>query len=239
MVRLFQFVLLLLGLSLVVLASAVITMRIAIHGAEVTVPNFHGLTAVEALNKAADLGVEMSIDSRLYSAEIPAGRIITQSPAAGTIVRREWHLRATESLGPQLVAIPNLIGQQSRAASMQLRRIGLDLGTVARMPVPSNESETIVAQDPAAGVERPTIGILLGEPARASISGFVMPDFTGQSYAVAAATISGAGLKLAPEIAADPVVASMPAAPGTVVSQSPPSGYLVDDTMAIELTVTQ
>src|SRR5271163_1099932 len=119
MIRLFQFVMLLLGLSLVALASAIVTMRFAIHGAEVTIPSFIGLTAQEALNKAAELGVEMTIDNRFYSAEVPAGRILTQSPVPGTVVRREWHVRAAESLGPQRVRLPALSCLTSLASSTQ------------------------------------------------------------------------------------------------------------------------
>src|SRR5271155_5342312 len=169
MIRLFQFVILLLGLSLIALASAIVTMRFAIHGAEVTIPNFQGQTAEEALSKAADLGVEMTIDNRFYSAEVPAGRILSQSPAPGTVVRREWHVRAAESLGPQMVAIPNLVGQNQRAATMQIRRLGLELGAVARMPF-ATAPDTVVAQDPpagAAGVEKPGISMIVSDVAAA------------------------------------------------------------------------
>ena len=80
MLRLFQFVILTLSLALVALTSAIVTMRFAIHGAEVKIPSFQGLTAQQAQAKAAELGVEMTIDNRFYSAEVPAGRILSQSP---------------------------------------------------------------------------------------------------------------------------------------------------------------
>jgi beta-lactam-binding protein with PASTA domain len=245
MIRFFQFVILTLTLSLVALASAIVTMRFAIHGAEVKIPNFQGMTAQEAESKAAELGVQMSIDNRFYSAEVPAGRLLSQSPAPGTVVRREWQVRAIESLGPQLVAIPNLVGQPQRAASIQIRRLGLELGTVAHMPSASTPPDTVIAQDPApgaAGVETPTISIVLSEAAPASVAAFVMPDFTGQSYATTAATISRAGLKIGPAIQA--AVPSLSAngtiqLPGTVVAQTPDAGYSVDTNTPIELTVAR
>src|SRR5277367_2075930 len=194
MLRLFQFVILTLGLSLVALTSALITMRFAIHGAEVKLPSFQGLTAQQALAKAAELGVEMTIDNRFYSAEVPAGRILSQSPAPGAIVRREWHVRCIESLGPQTVAIPNLAGQPQRAAIIELRRLGLELGSVVRMnsPWPNTNNvppETVIAQDPpagAAGVEKPSVSLLLSDPApsdqASAAATYVMPDFTGHPY---------------------------------------------------------
>ena len=207
MLRLFQFVILTLGLALVALTSAIVTMRFAIHGAEVEIPSFQGLTAQQAQAKAAELGVEMTIDNRFYSAEVPAGRILSQSPAPGAVVRREWHVRCIESLGPQTVAIPNLTGQPQRAAIIALRRLGLEVGAVVHMNSPA-APETVIAQDPpagAAGVEKPSVALLISDPAPAdsgvaSAATYVMPDFTGRPYVTAAATISRAGLKLAPEI---------------------------------------
>ena len=175
---------------MVALASAILTMRFAIHGSEVTIPSFKGLTAEEALSKAASLGVDMTIDNRFYSAEVPAGRILAQSPAAGTVVRREWHVRATESLGPQLVEIPNLVGQPQRAASIQIRRVGLELGSVAQMPSDAVVAGTVIAQDPqagAAGVEKPNISIVVSAALPASGEGFVMPNLVGLPYSMAQA----------------------------------------------------
>jgi eukaryotic-like serine/threonine-protein kinase len=224
-------------------------MRFAIHGAEVKIPSFQGLTAQQALAKAAELGVEMTIDNRFYSAEVPAGRILSQSPAPGAVVRREWHVRCIESLGPQTVAIPNLTGQPQHAAIMQLRRLGLEVGAVVRMNSPA-APETVIAQDPppgAAGVEKPSVALLIsdstpaGSPATAAAT-YVMPDFTGHPYITAAATITRAGLKLAPEIEI-PATAILPGqtppVAGTVIAQTPQAGYSIDPNTPIQLTVAR
>ena len=249
MLRLFQFVILILGLALVALTSAIVTMRLVIHGAEVKIPSFQGLTAQQALAKAAELGVEMTIDNRFYSAEVPAGRILSQSPAPGAVVRREWHVRCIESLGPQTVAIPNLIGQPQRAAIMQLRRRGLDVGAVVRMNSTA-QPDTVIAQDPpagAAGVERPSVALLISDPtptgsAETSAATYVMPDFTGHPYTTAVQTLTHAGLKLAPEIdtsAAATPEGQTPPQPGTVVAQTPQAGYSIDPNTPIQLTVVR
>jgi len=233
LLRFVQFVTLVLGLSLVALASAVLTMRFAIHGSEVTIPSFKGLTAEEALSKAASLGVGMTIDNRFYSADVPAGRILTQSPAPGTVVRREWHVRATESLGPQLVEIPNLVGQPQRAASIQIRRVGLELGSVAQMPSDGAAAGAVLAQDPAAGaagVEKPSINIVVATASPASGDGFVMPNLVGQSYATAAAMMASAGLKLETPTGDPPGRSS-----GIVVDQKPAAGYKVDGAVDIQV----
>lgn len=239
MLRFFQFVILVLALSLVALISAVVTMRFAIHGSEVTVPSFRGLRAEEALSKAATLGVKMTIDNRFYSADIPAGRILAQSPPAGTAVRREWHVRLTESLGPQLVQIPDLVGQPQRAASIEIRRARLELGTIARIPFDSTPSGTVIAQDPpegAAGVEKPIIDLVVSDSNAPVAGALVMPNLIGQQYVTAAATLERAGLKLAQPIQ-EPGTSGN--SPSSVIAQSPAAGYRVDIDTPIILTLSR
>src|SRR5581483_11565428 len=110
MIGFFRFVLVLLLLVVVAMTSAIVTMHFAIHGAEVAIPDFRGMTSAEAGQRAASLGLTLHVENRLYSAEVPAGRVANQSPAAGAIVRRGWRVWLTESLGPQKIAIPNLQG---------------------------------------------------------------------------------------------------------------------------------
>jgi len=46
-----------------------------------------------------------------------------------------WRVRVAESLGPQRVSIPDLVGQTERAATLNLRQRGLDLATVSAVPL--------------------------------------------------------------------------------------------------------
>jgi beta-lactam-binding protein with PASTA domain len=253
MLRTFRFLFVLLMLAGLALLSAIITMHFAIHGTEVTVPSFKGLTVAQATSKAAALGLNLSVENHFYSVDTPAGHIAAQSPAPGTIVRRAWHVLLTESLGPQKVAVPNLIGLDSRAASIQIRRSALDLGATAQMPWAYAAEGAIIAQNPApgaAGVARPTVNLLLAAPPDSTSPAFIMPDLTGQNFTSAALAVTHAGLKLAPVIAAPvsiPAVANagssqpiQPVAPiGSIVSQSPQRGQRVDASTPIELTVAQ
>lgn len=242
--RAFKFAVVVLGLAVIAMLSAIMTMHFAIHGAEVTVPSFKGLTVAEATDKAAALGLNFTVDNHFYSVEIPAGRILNQSPSPGTVVRREWRVRLSESVGPQRVAIPNLTGINQRLASIQIRRIGLEVGPAAEMPYAYAAADTVIAQTPApdaAGVESPMVSLLVAVPPLEASGGMVMPDFTGQSYSAAAVSISRAGLKLAPAITSpsDTQVPQPPVVPGTVMNQNPPVGYRVDASTPIELTVAQ
>ncbi len=253
MLRAFQFVLILLMLGVLAMLSAITTMHFAIHGAEVTVPPFKALTVADATNKAAALGLNCSVDNHFYSVDIPVGHVVSQSPASGAVVRRGWHVRLTESLGPQRVAIPNLTGLDQRVASIQIRRAALEIGSTAEMPWAYASEGAVIAQNPqpgTAGVERPNVSLLLAAPPVATSTTFVMPEFTGQPFAAAARAVTDADLKLAPAKdtpvaippvsntnATQPIPAVIPI--GSIVSQNPQPGQPVDASTPIEFTVAQ
>src|SRR5450631_3783388 len=163
-VNFFQIASLLMLLVAVALLAAITTMHFAIHGAEVQVPSLKGMTVSEARSETAGLGLNLNVDNRYYSGDVAAGHILTQSPAPGTVVRREWHVRVAESLGPQKVDVPNTVGVDQRVAAFQLRRVGLDAGSIAKLPDNAVEPGTVIAQDPpphAQGIERPSVNLLI------------------------------------------------------------------------------
>ena len=100
----FRVAMLLMLLIVVALLAAITTMHFAIHGAEVQVPALKGMTVADARSQTAGLGLNLDVDNRYYSGEVAAGHILTQSPPAGTVVRREWRVRVAESprFGPVL-----------------------------------------------------------------------------------------------------------------------------------------
>ncbi len=126
--RVFRIAWLLMLLVAVGLLSAILTMQVAIHGAEVQVPALKGMTTADARSVAAGLGLRLDVDNRYYSADVAAGHILTQSPDAGTVVRREWRVRVAESLGAQRVDVPDTVGANERVAELELRRAGLEVG---------------------------------------------------------------------------------------------------------------
>src|SRR5579883_2989430 len=122
--RFFRFVLKSLVVVLVGLLSAVISMRVAIHGLygrEVKIPNLVGMSPQDATRTAASDGLTGFVDHHFYSAEIRQGLIVSQMPPPGTKVRPGWRIRVAESLGPQSVTIPSVLGESMRAAEINLK----------------------------------------------------------------------------------------------------------------------
>lgn len=252
MIGFFRFTLILLLLIVVAMFSAIATMHFAIHGAEVATPDFKGMTTADAGQRAARAGLSTTIENRLYSTDVPAGRVVKQSPVPGSVVRRGWRVWLTESLGPQKIAIPNLLGRDQRIAAIDIRRAELQTGTVADMPWPDAQPGTVLAQSPepdASGVARPVVNLLVAAPETSAqpANALVMPDLTGQVFTAAALALTHAGLHLAPVADQSPAAPPLPPGgpapesvpPGTVIAQNPPAGFRVDPTTSVELTVAK
>jgi eukaryotic-like serine/threonine-protein kinase len=166
MKRIFNLLLGTLAMLAVALFSAYLAMRIAIHGREVKVPTLAGLQLSEAAKKTSSLGLRLKVENQFYSATVPVGTIIAQSPESGTTVRRAWAVRVTQSLGPQQVSIPNLVGQAERPATITIRRLGLELGTIAHLPAPG-PAGVVLAQTPTpsdTAVDSPRMSLLVSAP---------------------------------------------------------------------------
>ncbi len=220
MKRFFTLVLEVLALVAVALISAFIAMRLAIHGREAVVPNLSGLTVAEASNLAARQGLALTLENSFYSAEVPAGRILTQDPAAGSRVRREWPVRITESLGAQRIAIPDLTGETERSATVGIRRLSLEMGTVSHLAI-AGGVDAVLAQTPpanAGGADSPRISLLVSDAAAAELPAYAMPSLAGLSYSAASTRAASAGLHLMAAMAAP---SATPAPSSSAVPDAP------------------
>ena len=251
MKRIFHIVLGALAMLVVALLSAFLAMRLAIHGREVAVPNLAGLTISEASKQASSVGLSLNLENRFYSANTPAGRILAQSPAPGLTVRRAWAIRITESLGAQQVAIPDVIGQSERTASINVRRLGLDLGTIAHIPSPG-EPGIVIAQTPnpnTNAAQGPRVSLLVSapeptdapEPTPApAANAYVMPALTGLTLANASARVNPIGMHLVEDVNAfDPSApfVRIPKSAATIIAQRPAAGHRVFKGEAVHITL--
>jgi beta-lactam-binding protein with PASTA domain len=224
MKRIFTLVLGALALVAVALISAFIAMRLAIHGREAVVPNLSGLSVADANSLASRAGLTLNLENRFYSADVAAGRILAQDPAAGSRVRREWPVRITESLGAQSVNIPDLTGQTERAAIIGIRRLSLELRAVAHLAI-AGDPDVVLTQTPpanAGGVDGPRLSLLVSDaiPGDTQAPAYAMPLLVGLSYSAANARAASAGLHLVAVTESALPTAAAVAAPGVASAQN-------------------
>jgi serine/threonine-protein kinase len=76
--------------------------------------------AVAAMTKAR---LKVDTKAQEWSDTVPKGSVITQSPATGTLFAGDL-VTMVVSKGPQLVVVPNVIGQQEQPAQAALEKLG-------------------------------------------------------------------------------------------------------------------
>ncbi len=247
----FQVASLLMLLVAAALLAAITTMHFAIHGAEVQVPSLKGMTIADARSQTAGLGLNLDVDNRYFSGDVAAGHILSQSPEPGTVVRREWKVRVAESLGPQMVDLPGTVGLQERVAELDLRRAGLEVATIARLPDAKGEEGTVLSQDPPAhaqDIAQPSVNLLVAAPGDEAPDGYVMPNLVGLPVVSVESELARVGIRAETPVYINISVGSignggelprMPIKPGAVTAQTPAAGTRMDQSMMVKLVVAR
>jgi eukaryotic-like serine/threonine-protein kinase len=217
--NLLRYFLMALLLLVVALVSALTAMRLAIHVREVRVPDLRNKTPTDARRMAEENGLAAQVDSNYYSPTVPEGRVLSQIPAGGTLVRRGWEVRLALSLGPQRVTIPQVVGQSERAAAITIAERGLQLSSTENVQLPGFDAGQVIAQNPPANatdISAPKISLLVAEAP--SPQAFVMPSFIGQPLGSVTITLQNAGF-LVGKVTVEPPA---PATPGASPSSAAP-----------------
>ena len=124
--------------------------------APVRVPRVVALAQTPALRRLNTLGLRPTV---VYvRSSLPANRVVTQSPAAGTTLRRGARVRLNVSTGPNpqpAVAVPNVVGQDQATAAQDLRAAGFRVAVLSRPTSDQSKDGVVVEQQPKAGSNIP------------------------------------------------------------------------------------
>jgi len=244
--RFFRWVVRVLVLIVVFMASMLTAMRFAIHGRQTTVPKVVGMTPHDAESALAAHGLTLDRSDRFFSAEVPPGHILSQVPSPNETVRRGWQVRVAESMGPQRVSIPDLTGDSERSAEINIKRRGLEMGEIAIANLPDATPDQVVAQSPpanATNVSAPKVSVLVA--ATEDKKSYVMPDLRGRTQDDAVGAIAAAGMKVGNISSQLPAGAdantpeTLPGGTRIVVRTVPAAGQRVWEGQTINLEVTR
>ncbi|MFB9070827.1 PASTA domain-containing protein [Citricoccus parietis] len=92
----------------------------------VAVPDLSGMTVEEATSELEAAGLQLEVSGSEHSATVEAGRIITQDPAEGDVLPGST-VTAVQSLGPRMIAVPDVTGQTQGEARRQLEEAGFEV----------------------------------------------------------------------------------------------------------------
>lgn len=214
--------------------SALTTVRIAIRGRMVSMPNITGKNLNDAQKMLSADHLLIRVADRQYNA-LPSNAVLRQSPLPGEQVKISQDVQVILSLGPQKLTVPSLEGRSIRAAHIALLEAGLPLGEVSTMVMPSADSGMVIKQDPPAGstAVSPRVDLLVAgdEPA---IS-YVMPSLVGLEQADAQRLLTASGLHMAKI----DTVTDQSSPKGAVLEQMPARGTRITGDTAIEISVAE
>jgi beta-lactam-binding protein with PASTA domain len=227
--------LLLFILASIAFLSALLTMRFAIQGRDVNMPDVVGKKAGEAQQILQSRHLGIRVEDRVYD-NLPLDAVVRQSPPAKTLVKTGQNAHVVLSLGPQNATIPALQDQSLRAAQIELLRAGMQLGEVTTVLLPGTDGNTVLQQDPSPGtsqVSSPHVNLLVS--ASLPLTAYAMPELVGLPLAAAESKLAAAGLRT-------PQIALLPDANlgrGTILAQTPGRGQRVDATTVITLQMAE
>jgi serine/threonine-protein kinase len=115
--------------------------------APVPVPDVSKKTYDQAAVTLSNLGFTVA-RSDVFDATIPKDQVVGTDPAAGTAAPKGSQVTIAVSKGPELVAVPNLVGKTLEAATAQLQGLGFVVDTQSYLP-----GRVVRATDPAAGTQ--------------------------------------------------------------------------------------
>jgi len=214
--------------------SALTTVRIAIRGRMVSMPNITGKSLNDAQRMLGADHLLVRVVDRQYST-MPPNAVLRQSPLPGEQVKVSQDVQVIVSLGPQKLVVPALEGRSMRAAHIALLEAGLPLGEVSTVIMPSADPGTVIKQEPPAGstAVSPRVDLLVAgdEPA---IS-YVMPSLVGLEQADAQRLLTASGLR----VAKVDTVTDQSSPKGAVIEQMPARGTRISGDTAIEISVAE
>lgn len=205
----------------------------------VDVPRVVGLDVADAFERVQAAGLRAkSVDVFARQAK---GRVVRQRPPARTEARRGATVVLSVSKGPQLVAVPPVMGQTEADATAALRGVGLRVNIV-RVPASGPAPEgTVVAQNPKGGVKAPKGSTVRLNIASAPAGGSTqtvpttgeapVPNVVGSRDTDAIPRLQAAGFR----VSSTPVSSTRPA--GTVLTQSPAGGTTATRGSTVRITV--
>jgi serine/threonine-protein kinase len=195
------------------------------------VPEVIGLMAAGAREQIEQVGLTAEEEAGLYHSSA-VGTVVAQEPLAGQMAQPGSAVRLVTSLGPKLSPVPDVVGLGHSQAEIALARAGYE-SELDWVDADADVGQ-VVDTRPAPGTPLQLPGtvrlFVSAGPRRAPV-----PNLVTRSLSEARLTLERLGLRLG-DVRQDS--ASL-AAPGTVLSQSPVAGIVVDRASRVRVTVAK
>jgi serine/threonine-protein kinase len=195
---------------------------------QVPAPNVVSKTENQARRLIGDAGLSVGTIERENSDDVPAGRIIEQTPTADTYVAPDTAVNFVVSLGKPEIEVPFVVGQDKLDAQDRLEAAGF------KVTLEEEESDelkdVVVRTDPSQGeiVAEGTTVVVYFSDGREEV-----PDVRGMTQPQAKNAIRNAGFEPRTIESSDTTEAA-----GTVIDQSPGPGETPSEGSTVTIVVS-
>lgn len=200
---------------------------------EVVVPDVVGKQMTLARQILEDKKLRVNV-AETYSADVPPGQVVSQTPEAGSKVKEERLVTIYVSKGGEELTMPDLQGLSKSEAEAKLQKMGLKLGTVYEKNS-DEEAGTVISQDPKAGSKiskGQEVDIIVSKgPKTKKVS---VPTVTGATFENAQNALTARGLSVGSVTKQQSNQAA-----GTVISQSVAGGSEVEAGTSVDLVIAE
>ena len=218
------------------------------HNQELEVPDLSNMTVAEASATAAQHGMRVQVIDSVYVKRMERGVVFRHNPEAGSHVKKGRRISLTiNSVLPQRITMPNLIGYSTRQAKAELSSRGLNLGKL--IYVKDIATNNVLAQiynnmeiEPGAPVEsESTIDLVVG--LSGSDNKTYIPTLYGTKYMAAIDAVHNSSLNVS-KITFDKTVKSYSDTLNAFVYRQEPdtssvTTYLMGSEMALYFTLDE
>ncbi|SFW13945.1 Stk1 family PASTA domain-containing Ser/Thr kinase [Selenomonas ruminantium] len=202
--------------------------------AEVEVPDVTGKQMTLAKQILEDKRLRVKVDEE-FSAEVPAGMVISQNPEGGAKVKEERLITIKVSKGGENIEMPDIRGLKKADAIAKLEKMGLKIGLITEKASDTEEAGVVISTDPRVGTRvtrGETIDLVISKGKKEQKSS--VPDVTGLPLESARKALTSAGFKVG-----SVERKASKQAEGTVISQSPGGGAEALTGESIHLVVAE
>lgn len=119
-------------------------------GAQIPVPKLTNLETSVAESMLADLSLSATV-TECHDLAIDPGYVVTTDPSAGTRVDRETVVTLCESIGPEILKTPELVGLDREAAAESITNARFTFGKVTAEQFSDEPEGTVLAAYDASG----------------------------------------------------------------------------------------
>lgn len=222
-----------LGLLVIAMVGAYISIKISVIGTEVAVPDITGTAVERAYGILSDKGLFLEVEGEKNDERFAQGNIISQDPPAASKIRKGRKIKVIVSLGTREIQTPNLVGETERSARIRVTEEGLIIGSVSSAQSDVEEGK-VIAQSPPQGSNKLKgggVNLLVSSGKQKML--YVMPDLIDRNYDDVEPLLRFTGLRTSVVVKERAPGARQ----GSIIAQNPLSGYPVGEKQTISLTI--